>query len=80
MLFIVVVRIKYRYGRPQITTGQMGFGVVHCCYYDEIYLQLTHRYGRPQITTGHRDWYTVMAAGVKYLQHQYVKTRGIKYM
>ena len=19
---------------------QMGFGVVHCCYYDEIYLQL----------------------------------------
>ena len=34
---------------------QMGFGVVHCCYYDKIYLQLAHRYGRPQITTGHRD-------------------------
>ena len=27
----VVNTIKYRYGRPQITTGQMGFGVVHCC-------------------------------------------------
>ena len=38
VLFIVVNAIKYRYGRPQITTGQMGFGVVHCCYYDKIYL------------------------------------------
>ena len=32
---------------------QMGFGVVHCCYYDKI--PTTHGYGRPQITTGHRE-------------------------
>ena len=55
---------------------KMGFGV-HC-YYDKI--SATHRYRRPQITTGHRDLYTVMEAGVKYLKHQYVKTGGIKYM
>ena len=24
---------------------QMGFGVVHCCYYDKIYLQLIHMGG-----------------------------------
>ena len=35
------------YGRSRITKGLLysifglrGFGVVHCCYYDKIYLQL----------------------------------------
>ena len=33
---------------------KMGFGVVHCCYYDK--MSATHRcYGQPQIATGHRD-------------------------
>ena len=40
------------------------------------YLQLIDMGGLR--TTGHREWYTVMEAGVNYLQHQYVKTRGIK--
>ena len=42
------------------------------------YLQLIDMGGLR--TTGHREGYTVMEAGVNYLQHQYVKTRGIKYM
>ena len=33
----------------------MGFvGVVRCCYYGKIYMQLI-KHGWPKITTGHRD-------------------------
>ena len=56
----------------------MGFGVVHCCYYDKIYLQLIEMGGlRLQRAIGTDIPGTVMEAGVKY---QYVKVRGIKYM
>ena len=44
---------------------KMGFGAVHCCFYDKIYLQLIDMGGLR--TTGHRDRHTVMEAGVKYL-------------
>ena len=67
----------------------MGFGVVHCCCYDKIYLQLIDMGGLRLHRAIERLIYsngssckihTVMEAAVKYLQHQYVKTRGIKYM
>ena len=59
----------------------MGFGGVHCCYYNKIYLQLIDMGGlRLQRAAIETDIQTVMEAGVKYLENQYVKTRGIKYM
>ena len=59
---------------------KMGFGVVHCCYYDKIYLQLIDIGGLRLQRAIQTDIQTVMEAGVKYFQHQYVKTRGIKYI
>ena len=59
---------------------KMGFCVVHCCYYDKIYLQLIDMGGLRLQRAIQTDIQTVMEAGVKYFQHQYVKTRGIKYI
>ena len=48
----VTIKLKslsQRFEESDESDRQMGFGVVHCCYYDKIYLQLIDRYGRPQI-------------------------------
>ena len=34
------VTINQRFDESDEGNRQMGFGVVHCCYYDKIYLQL----------------------------------------
>ena len=34
------VTINQRFEESDEGDRQMGFGVVHCCYYDKIYLQL----------------------------------------
>ena len=48
---------------------KMGFGVVHCCYYDKIYVQLVDYMGGLRLQRG-----------IETDIHQCVKTRGIKYM
>ena len=54
----------------------MGFGVVHCCYYDKIYLQLIDMGGLTLQRAIGTD-YTVIEAGVKYL---IASVMEIKYM
>ena len=45
----------------------MGFGVVRCCYYDKIYLQLIDMGGLRLQRAIETDYTVVMEAGVKYL-------------
>ena len=51
--------------------GDRQMGVLFIVVITIKYLQLIDMSGLR--TTGHREWYTVMEAGVKRLQHQYVK-------